>query len=132
MPTKVSKTAFIDMTGKRVGRWSVIRQVARTRNRRSRWLCRCACGKHKEVDGYTIRCGDSHSCGCLSAEKAKQRVGPLHQNWAGGEAERNLKKKYGIDLKEYARLLESQNGVCAICGNKETATHSKTGAVLSL
>lgn len=32
----------------------------------------------------------------------------------------NLKKNDLIDLHEYSKLLDSQNGVCAICGNKDS------------
>ena len=38
----------------------------------------------------------------------------------------NLKKQYGIDLKEYERMAEEQKGLCAICGNPET-TKDKDG-----
>lgn len=38
-----------------------------------------------------------------------------------------LKKMFGITLEEYEALLIAQNGVCAICGGKET-TKDKDGA----
>ena len=31
-----------------------------------------------------------------------------------------LRKSYGISLTEYAKLLDAQNGLCAICGKRET------------
>jgi hypothetical protein len=36
----------------------------------------------------------------------------------------NLMRKYGIDYAEYERMLDAQNGVCAICNRAETARDS--------
>lgn len=36
-----------------------------------------------------------------------------------------LKRKYGIDLKEYKRLKEKQEGLCKLCGKVETSTHKE-------
>lgn len=44
---------------------------------------------------------------------------------------RYLKSYYGITLEDYALLLGEQDGVCAICGNTETARH-KSGEIKSL
>lgn len=44
----------------------------------------------------------------------------------------DLKKKYGITLEFYYKLLEEQNYVCAICGNPETALDHRTGLPRSL
>lgn len=38
----------------------------------------------------------------------------------------NLRKSYGIDLKEYERLVAAQQGMCAICSSPET-TKDKDG-----
>jgi hypothetical protein len=36
-----------------------------------------------------------------------------------------LKRRYGISKEEYVKLFNSQNGVCAICGESEKMTGSK-------
>lgn len=36
--------------------------------------------------------------------------------------DQNLRKSYGITLKQYEEMLKDQNNGCAICGNPETAT----------
>jgi hypothetical protein len=45
--------------GERFGRWTVIGDGTRT----SHWLCRCACGREREVSKTRMRRG--HSNGCL-------------------------------------------------------------------
>jgi hypothetical protein len=57
-------TAFIDMTGKKYGKWTVLSHA-----RDKRWNCRCDCGTEKEVEGLTLRDGRSKSCGCLANER---------------------------------------------------------------
>ena len=42
-----------------------------------------------------------------------------------------LKRKYGISLDEYNKILKEQNGVCAICGQQERAM-SKHGVLNTL
>ncbi|GAG75082.1 unnamed protein product, partial [marine sediment metagenome] len=43
-----------------------------------------------------------------------------------------IKQKYGIDEKEYRRLFELQNGVCAICGESEKVMYKGTPRKLAI
>jgi hypothetical protein len=55
--------------GDRYGRWAVVED-------RGKWaLCRCDCGTEREVRCYTLRAGDSTSCGCAR----KETVGRLNR-----------------------------------------------------
>lgn len=57
---------YIDITGQRFGRWTVINITdKRTKNRGIIWHCRCDCGNEKDVPGESLRRGDSTSCGCV-------------------------------------------------------------------
>ena len=63
--------AKIDLTGKTFGRWTVLYQTnKRAKNGLVIWHCKCECGNEKDVDGYTLRSGQSKSCGCLQKEIA--------------------------------------------------------------
>jgi hypothetical protein len=42
---------------------------------------------------------------------------------------KRLKYHFGITLEQFNLLLKNQNGVCAICGNKETAINGATKKV---
>ncbi len=68
-------------------------------------------------------------------EKNKDKLSKQNQARTKAWLERNpemnkfysLKHRYGIDLKEYNKLYDSQNGLCAICRLPETFIHNKTG-----
>ena len=42
-----------------------------------RWLCQCACGVERSIDGKSLRTGHTRSCGCLSTER-KRGGNPVH------------------------------------------------------
>lgn len=65
---------FIDIAGKKFGRLTVIDYSGNDKSRKSRWLCKCECGKECIVDGYRLRTGKTKSCGCLSSEAARKRA----------------------------------------------------------
>lgn len=65
---------YVDITGQKFGRWTVMNITdKRTKNRTIIWHCKCECGNEKDVDGYTLKSGQSKSCGCLNKELAAER-----------------------------------------------------------
>ena len=65
---------YTDITGQKFGRWTVMNITdKRTKNRTIIWHCKCECGNEKDVDGYTLKSGQSKSCGCLNRELAAER-----------------------------------------------------------
>lgn len=60
----------IDLVGKRFGYLTVLRQTEH-RGLHIYWLCRCKCGREKEISGNHLRRGAIRSCRhCIPAEKA--------------------------------------------------------------
>ena len=56
----------IDMIGAKSGRLTVVGTSRKTNASGAiYWLCRCECGREKEVSGTMIRSGKTRSCGCL-------------------------------------------------------------------
>lgn len=43
-----------------------------------------------------------------------------------------FRKKYGVGPDRYNAMIKGQNGLCAICGNPETATNRVTGETINL
>lgn len=68
----------------RVGRWRILDREG------ARWLCQCDCGTKKRVLKYSLKAGDTRSCGCLREEQRKTRPtthgqarSPLYNLWVG-------------------------------------------------
>ena len=63
----------LELTGQRFGRWLVIGESDRGKSGRILWKCICDCGNERSVAGYSLKNGDSKSCGCLNREKISER-----------------------------------------------------------
>lgn len=64
---------FIDLTGKRFGKWTVLAFSGRAHNKptgNSLWHCRCDCGKEKPAVMFnSLTKGTSTSCGCSRIQR---------------------------------------------------------------
>lgn len=75
---------LVDMTGKTVGRWTVVSRAPRTpkKNGSAYWRVRCECGNESEISGVTLRNGTSTQCGpCGRAQGARTRTGKGRGWW---------------------------------------------------
>ena len=78
---------LIDLTGRTFGRWRVIGLGDERRGHHRLWLCECACGVTRLVDGDNLRGGLSQSCGCFSVDVTTAR------STRHGHARRRLKSR---------------------------------------
>lgn len=82
--------SYLDLTGMKFGRLTVIRTASREHARPTKWLCLCECGKETTVTVQRLRNGTTKSCGCLRADTLRSistRHGltgtRLHRIWKG-------------------------------------------------
>jgi hypothetical protein len=61
----------LDLTGHIYGRLTVLYRVKIGGNT---WMCRCECGKHKEIGTWALRGHHSKSCGCLRLEVRRRQA----------------------------------------------------------
>jgi len=61
-----------DLTGRRYGKLTVIRPVAKAR-RGYLWECHCDCGGAKTTPGYNLQRGATHHCGCSRIPSVRPR-----------------------------------------------------------
>jgi hypothetical protein len=64
---RAGKSRFIDLTGQKFERLTVVKQIDKTY-----WECQCECGKLTKVRGNDLRTGNTRSCGCLNVEAARE------------------------------------------------------------
>lgn len=62
---------FKDLSGQKIGRWTVI-EVDKTK-KSTYWICKCECGKISSVSRSSLIDGRSTSCGCFRAEDLSKR-----------------------------------------------------------
>lgn len=60
--------SFIDLSGKKFGRLTVIERDLSRKRSAVYWLCKCECGNIASVKGIYLRDGHTRSCGCLRKE----------------------------------------------------------------
>lgn len=80
-----SNQPFEDLTGHTFGRLTVLRRDI-TKSQHIKWACQCECGNISTPTGGSLRSGVTRSCGCLMAEKARERATKL------GEQNRKFSK----------------------------------------
>ena len=56
---------FVNLTGHRFGKLTVVEPTDQRRYRSVVWRCKCDCGNEKLVASSSLLSGDTKSCGCL-------------------------------------------------------------------
>lgn len=64
---------YIDLTGHRFERLTVIEISGKDKCGYLMWRCKCDCGNEKIIRGHRLRQNITKSCGCLRKELSKQR-----------------------------------------------------------
>ena len=62
---KKHKTQYIDETGKRYGKLTVLELDTEKSSKNAFWKCKCDCGTLLTVEGTKLRSGHTQSCGCI-------------------------------------------------------------------
>lgn len=117
---------ILDLTGQRFGRWSVVAFVEKIKSK-TRWLCRCDCGNEAVVYGFSLRNGQSQSCGCLKREL----TGARFRRTGLTDAEREQDRKYPAYYEWRDAVYERDDYTCRVCnvrGGRLRAHHLESFA----
>lgn len=112
--------------GSKYGRLTAIEVIGRKRGY-NLWLCKCDCGKYKEVISSKLKSGNVRSCGCLAKETASKtykRIATKHGlsydpvYHVMQDAKRRCTNVNYIQYKDYGG-----RGICFNFNTLEEATH---------
>ena len=78
LPQKSRHRKLIDLTGLRVGKWTVKARIGTT----PYWECVCDCGEQRDVPGRNLRSGVTQSCGCSRKDAVAAARGERGAEWA--------------------------------------------------
>ena len=80
-PAKPTKGKYSkDLTGQTFGWWRVIAEAPKKHNNNRRWVCICRCGTEKQIEGHSLKKGDSRSCGCRNRKHGRHGT-PEYWTW---------------------------------------------------
>lgn len=64
---------FIDLTGMKYGRLTVIKRAENSKQGKVKWLCVCDCGNEKSITSNDLRMNKTISCGCYLSEVTQKK-----------------------------------------------------------
>lgn len=108
---------MLDLTGKRYGRLTVIKEVERIRYPSGipdrMWECVCDCGNIFRCNSGRLRSGNTKSCGCLRKEMASKKS-----------------YKHGGSKTKLYRIWDEMNGRCHCETNKAFKNYGARGIIV--
>jgi hypothetical protein len=74
---------MLNLVGQKFGRLTVLKRDGHDKSGTILWKCSCDCGNFKIVRGYSLRRGDTQSCGCL--RKSPFNTGSSRKKYVSAE-----------------------------------------------
>lgn len=105
---------YIDLTGKKIGRLTVLKRiddyVQPSGRRRAMWLCRCDCGNTTTVLGDSLKSGATKSCGCWKKDfghiigKSRKKYNTYDLSGEHGVGYTSKGEEFYFDLEDYNKI----------------------------
>lgn len=94
---------FVDLSGQKFNRLTVIRRAGSDKQHHAKWLCKCDCGNETVAITSALRTGHTKSCGCLFIETSIAKLpkdvnGGKNPNYKHGDCRTRLYHIW-VDIK---------------------------------
>lgn len=110
----------INLMGRKFGELIVIKRNYPNRNGQAIWLCKCNCGKEKNIRGQSLRNGNIKDCGCSERKLSKTKLSfgiasmrKLIRNYKMHAKERDL--EWNLTEEQFKEITQKD---CYYCGAK--------------
>jgi len=108
---------FIDLTGSRFGRLTVVRRAKEHEKSQTKYICKCDCGNESIVFSLNLKRNHTTSCGCAHKEAASL-AHITHGATLGS----------GKDQNKYPRSYKIWNRMKQRCNDKNDRSYNRYGA----
>jgi hypothetical protein len=114
-------TKYIDLTGQRFGRLTVIEYNGSNKFGGSTWLCKCDCGNETIAASTNLKRKETHSCGCyfndtLRGAKGESNSHRVFLSYKNKAKKRNL--NFEISEDEFRKITKEN---CFYCGEEPSS-----------
>lgn len=111
-----------DITGMKFGSLTAIKEVGKNSNNSYVWLCKCDCGKKKEVSGSELRKGGTKTCGtCLPDNISKYRI--IYADYEGGARRREI--EWALSFDDFISIIKRNCHYCDSLPSNNRKTHKR-------
>ena len=118
---------FIDLTGKRFGRLTVIKRIDNNKFNQIRYLCQCDCGNKTIVIGCNLKSGHTQSCGCIMKGSCAKRAFKMGKKYGYISGIKNRKYPNLPYNKTQLRLNRIWLNIIKRCNDKSNKNYGGKG-----
>lgn len=122
-----------DLSGKKFNRWLVIDRAPDSENGKKRcimWNALCDCGTKRAVQAGGLRNGGSKSCGCLTIETSRKKLGEGNFNsiyYYYSTRAKKSNRNFELSKEQFKQITSSNCYYCNIAPFNTTKT--QTGGI---
>jgi hypothetical protein len=110
--------ALIDLMGKVFNRWTVLHRDDSRKYHSAHWICLCACGEVKSVDGQHLRQGRSTRCRECIEWGPRDGIPISSRHWRHIKTSAEKRKiQLDVSRREVYEVFKQQDGKCALTGS---------------